>query len=97
MEKTKIYVVVNTYDGENHAVFDDKEKCIAFLLKNYIEDNEEYIEDIGIDFSDAPQRDDNDEVDFDAFYEWVKETLTYNIQALNGYDFAVNVFNLNEG
>lgn len=96
MEKTKIYVVMNNDDGENHAVFDDKEKCIAFLLKYYIEDNEDYIEDIVIDFSDAPQKDDDDTIDFETFYEWVKETLTGNIQALNGYGFSVDVFYLNE-
>jgi uncharacterized protein YegL len=39
------------------------------------------------------QRNDDDEIDFDAFYEWV----TNDIQTLNGYEFAVDVFYPNEG
>jgi hypothetical protein len=97
MEKKKVYVVFDCGDGINRAVFDDKEKCIAFLLKYYIEDNEDYIEDIVIDFSDAPQKNEDDEIDFETFYEWVKETLTDDIQALNGYDFSVEALYLNEG
>ena len=97
MRNIRIYVVVDAYYKNNRAVFDDREKCIDFLFKHYIKDNKDFAEIVSYDFDTMKMNEYDSYDDFAKdFYRWVRKVLTNDIQTLNGYEFVVDGFYLNE-